>query len=413
MSQVQVTSSLERPSGSPLAPRTLAGGSAVVAVGMAVAQLLGYAYNLVVSRSLGPVGYGEVAALLGVVVVGSVPATALQVVVARRTATAVGDHPPGEALRAFWPVTLGLAVVTGGGLCLLAVPLTAVLHLTSVVHVLLTAAILAPFAVTSAVQGALQGTSRYLGLSVVFAVTGVARFAGGALGLLATHSVTGVLAGTAVGGALSATACAVAVLGTRSPAADGLLEHLPTELGHVMVAVGGLLALTNLDLLLARAVLPAHEAGLYAAGSLATKAVYWAPQFVAVSVFPRLTDPAERRRLLPRAMAVVAAIGGVATLLAAVAGGPLLRVLVGPAYDAVAGQLWIFCLLGALLAVVQLLVSSGIAARDRRVALLVWAACVLEVVLVVVVLNGSITQVVTAATMSVAALAVAAFAARR
>lgn len=411
-----MTFSLDRPA------RTLAGGSVVVAVGMAVAQLLGYAYNLLVSRSLGPIGYGEVAALLGVVVVGTVPATALQVVVARRTATAVADHPPRDAVRAFGPATLGLAGLTALGLCLLALPLTALLHLTSPLHVVLSAAILAPFAVTSTVQGALQGTGRYLALSLVFAVTGVARFAGGAVGLAVGHSATAVLAGTAVAGVLSAALCALAVLGVRtsgdaSAAADRpphvLVEHLPAELGHVMVAVGGLLALTNLDLLLARAVLPAHDAGLYAAGSLATKAVYWAPQFVAVSVFPRLTDPQARRHLLPRALAVVAAIGAVATVVAALAGGPLLRLLVGPAYDAIGDQLWLFCLLGGLFAAVQLLVSSGMAARDRRVALLVWAACALEVLLVAVALHGSITQVVTAATLSTGALAVASFVARR
>ena len=229
----------------------------------------------------------------------------------------MADHPPGDAVRAFLPATLRLAVATGLGLCLLAVPLSAVLHLTSPVHVLLTAAILAPFAVTCAVEGALQGTQRYFALSVVFAVTGVARFAGGVGGLAAGHSATAVLAGTAVGGLVSAAVCAVVVARSGTTAPPGLLTHLPAELGHVMVAVGGLLALTNLDLLLARVVLSAHDAGLYAAGSLATKAVYWAPQFVAVSVFPRLTDPTARRRLLPRAMLVVGAIGAVATVVAA------------------------------------------------------------------------------------------------
>ena len=407
MDQVRVTFSLDRPT------RTLAGGGAVVAVGMAVAQLLGYAYNLLVSRSLGPVGYGEVAALLGVVMVGSVPAMALQVVVARRTATAPGRHSSGDAVRAFLPWSLGLAAATGLGLALLTVPLTALLKLTSPVHVLLTAAILAPFAVTCAVEGALQGSLRYLPLSLVFAFTGVARFVGGALGLAVGHSVTAVLAGTAVGAVCAAALSAVATARPTGPFPHALLARLGAELGHVMVAVGGLLALTNLDLVLARIVLTPHEAGLYAAGSLATKAVYWAPQFVAVSVFARLTDPQVRRRLLPRALAVVAGIGALATVVAALAGGALLKLLVGPAYSAIGDELWLFCLLGGLLAMVQLMVSSGIAARDRRVALLVWGACVVEIVLVTVRLNGSVTQVVTAAVLAAAGLAVAAFTARR
>lgn len=411
MDQVRVTFSLDRPA------RTLVGGSAVVAVGMAVAQLLGYAYNLVVSRALGPVGYGEVAALLSVVMVGAVPATAFQVVIARRTAMADSGHsaptPAAEAIRAYLPWSLRLAAATGVGLALLTVPLTAVLRLTSPAHVLLTAAILAPFAITCGVEGALQGSQRYLPLSLVFAGTGVARFAGGAVGLSIGHSATAVLAGTAAGAVLAAVAAMTLAARPGGSHPRALLDRMAHELGHVMLTVGGLLALANLDLLLARAVLPAHDAGLYAAGSLATKAVYWAPQFVAVSVFARLTDPEERKRLLPRALAVVASIGIVATVLAAAAGGPLLRLLVGPAYSSLGSRLWLFCLLGGLLALVQLLVSSGIAAGDRRVALLVWGACAAEIALVVVGLNGSVTQVVTAALLASGALASAAFLARR
>jgi O-antigen/teichoic acid export membrane protein len=179
------------------------------------------------------------------------------------------------------------------------------------------------------------------------------------------------------------------------------------ELWHVVVAVGGLLALSNLDLLLARAYLPAQAAGLYAAGSLATKAVYWAPQFVAVTVFPRLTDPVARRRLMPVAVAVVAGIGLSATVLAALLGGRLIELLVGPAYTSLGNTLWAFCLLGGLLAVAQLFVSAALAVRDRTVARLVWAACVLEVALVGGLLHRSVFQVVGAATLSAAALVVA------
>ena len=58
-------------------------GGSWVAVRMAVANLLGYSLNLVASRLLGPIGFGALAALLGVVLIGNVAALGLQTVAAR------------------------------------------------------------------------------------------------------------------------------------------------------------------------------------------------------------------------------------------------------------------------------------------------------------------------------------------
>ena len=60
----------------------------MVAPAMAAANGLNYAFNVVMSRKLGPADYGALAALLAVVLVGTVPGVALQAVVARYTALA-------------------------------------------------------------------------------------------------------------------------------------------------------------------------------------------------------------------------------------------------------------------------------------------------------------------------------------
>jgi O-antigen/teichoic acid export membrane protein len=64
---------------------------AVVAAGSMAANVLAFALTLVLSRIFPASTFGAAAALLGVAIVGQVPAMALQAVVARRIALAP-DH---------------------------------------------------------------------------------------------------------------------------------------------------------------------------------------------------------------------------------------------------------------------------------------------------------------------------------
>src|SRR5512132_1104720 len=101
----------------------------VVAPAMAAANALNYAFNLVMSRLLGPADYGALGALLALVLVGTVPGVAFQAVVARHTALA------GAATGRLWSWVLVAAAVAGVALGLLAVAaspaLAAFLHLAS------------------------------------------------------------------------------------------------------------------------------------------------------------------------------------------------------------------------------------------------------------------------------------------
>ena len=85
----------------------------VVAPAMAAANALNYAFNLVMSRLLGPADYGALGALLALVLVGTVPGVALQAVVARHTTLA------GEAVGRLWSRVLAAVVAVGAVLGLL------------------------------------------------------------------------------------------------------------------------------------------------------------------------------------------------------------------------------------------------------------------------------------------------------
>jgi O-antigen/teichoic acid export membrane protein len=407
----------------------------VVAPSMAVANGLNYAFNLVMLRLLEPAAYGALGALLAVILIGTVPGLALQAVVARHTALRAGDR---RAVAELWSRTL-LAVSwvsLGLGLAVAAAApaLSTFLHLGSVVPALWLAANVLPLPLVSALQGMLQGVQRFGALVVSLLLNAAARLAVGVGLVAAGHGVNGALAASVAGSLLAiavplvllrpvlagaragerpvpSTAAPAGRLGPGDAAPAGLPGLAPStaalgrEVGAAALAFLGLLLLTNVDLLLARHYLAPEASGLYAAGAVVAKIAYWAPQFVATIVFPRLaTEAAARRRLLARAAAVVAGLG--LALMAAVAAAPGLAVALpfGAAYRAVGPDLPLFAALGTALALVQLLLFSGIAAGDRKVHRLLGATVAVEVAAIALGPHHSVTGVVGAALAAVGAL---------
>jgi hypothetical protein len=148
-------------------------------------------------------------------------------------------------------------------------------------------------------------------------------------------------------------------------------------------ALLGFVVLLNLDLLLARHYFPGRVAGEYAVATLFAKVAFWLPQGVGVVLLPQLADPGRRRRALPSALGLIAAVGGLLTLGTAALGARALPLVGGSAYGASLGSAgWLFAVLGTLLALAQLLVYSGIAAADRVALALVWAAAAGECLIV-------------------------------
>ena len=89
---------------------------------------------------------------------------------------------------------------------------------------------------------------------------------------------------------------AVAGPAQTSPHSEGHpgLELL-REVGQSSQALLAFFALSNADILVARATMSNSEAGLYAAGLIMAKAILFLPQFVVVYAFPSLSKEATRR----------------------------------------------------------------------------------------------------------------------
>lgn len=358
----------------PRASSRILGSAALVSVAFLGVNALAYAFTVLAARSLAPAAYGELAALLGVLLLGSVPATGLQTASALVLGGGRGDRGPAIRRLHATSLAVGVGMVALG--LLATAPLTALLHLPDATAVVWLAAMLLPHTLVAGYQGILQGTGRYARLAVVATAFGVAKLTGATAGLLIGGTPTTALAGMTAGAALGA---AIGWLGCGHPGVTGGLRGPARTTLSASAALLGFVALLNLDLLLARHHLPAAAAGEYAVAAIFAKVAFWLPQGVGVVLLPRLADPVHRRNLLPAALALVGGLGALLTLGTAALGSVALPLVGGSAYgDRLGSATWLFTALGTLLAVAQLLLYSGIAAADRSAGIAVWLAAALE-----------------------------------
>lgn len=377
----------------------------LVSIGVAGTQAASYLLNVVAARLLEPSTFGELSSLLAVLVVGAVPAMGLQTAAALRVAR-IREKAPLSTRDTGQLYSLGLATSgTVTAVALAAAPLLMVLlHLETVWPALFVAISLMSITMIGLSYGVLQGSQRFATLAGMLAFEAVGRIGGTVVGLVVFRTATGALTGTAIGAAAVAIAGWV-VCGRPRPA-----RHHKGHVGEVLHAVQAMLALVmlvNLDLVLARHHLPAHEAGEYAVGAIVTKVAYWLPQAVAILVLPRLASEEGRRRMVPRALAICAGLDAV-VILGAVAFGPTIVAIIGGAdYAGADIPIWPFAFVGSMLSLVQILLFSRIASADRKSTVLLWLAVVVEIVLVTTWLHDELTQVVTAAAISTTMLVLA------
>jgi O-antigen/teichoic acid export membrane protein len=394
-----------------VSPRSFVRSTALVGVALMAGNLASYLLAIIGSHRLRPSDYGLFGAMLAILLVGGIPALALQAVVARRTAA---EHLPlhramrdGVLIGAL-SVAIGLAAWPG---------LTRFLHVDHHgLAILFAVASLLPLNVLGSVQGHLQGAERFERLALLVIVIGLGRLLGGVIPLALGAQATGVMAGVAVATAISAVVALRVVTSSSAPTPMPIGQHpieaevsARPELVTATLSMGALLLLSSLDLLLARHVLPASQAGRYAAGNVVAKAAFWLPQAVALTALPRLSRSEHRAKALRDAALLTAGISAVCILVTAVAGVFLVGLTFGAGYKSIGSVAWLFALQGSALAGVQLLVFHDIAARRRGVVPLVLLAAAIESVIVLTVVPNTPRPIIaTAATVAVVLVVVTA-----
>jgi O-antigen/teichoic acid export membrane protein len=298
--------------------RSLGAGSISLFFAFSVVNLSNLTFHILVSRLIGPNGYGQLAALLSVVLIVSVPVGIFQTIAAKRVSVlrAAGDEQlSGEMLKSM-ARTLTLIGAIGMVILLMLAPLLAIFLRMPLGPVTLIGPYVLVSLLTGLGYGALQGALRFAALSFAV-VTGVLFRLALGIGLAhAGFGVSGAMVATVAGAALSgalALGLARMVQGVRIRRRLDL-EPFRRDFRTALLALGVFALLSQFDVVLARHYLDATEAGLYSGAALIARALFFVPGVVAMVAFPRFAEvkgsgPAARRWLKLSTLAVIAIVG--------------------------------------------------------------------------------------------------------
>ncbi|MGH3421193.1 MAG: oligosaccharide flippase family protein, partial [Streptosporangiaceae bacterium] len=343
-------------------------------VAVSAANISNFVFHVIVSRLLGPPGYGALGALLNVLLVLSVPLGAVQAAVTQR----VAEQPDGRA-RVLGLMLRGAAIgVTGAVAVIIVSPAVAgFLHLDSVAAVAVLAVWLVPAVIGALLQGVLIGQLRFKAVAVATVVGTVAgRLAFGIFLVGAGMGVVGAVAATVLGQALTCLLLAWVLRRELRMRGTSGVDLAWRDTLRSVLALSGYWAFAGIDTVLVRHFLPPREAGWYAAAATAARIALFLPGAVTTVVFPRFAATQGRgpvsRRILGVSLAVVGGLGLVAAAVIAVLPRLVIRVLFGSSFGSGAAVVGTLAVAAACLGLVGLLTYYHLARRSM-LAQLGWA----------------------------------------
>jgi O-antigen/teichoic acid export membrane protein len=372
-------------------PTVAAAGLAVAAM---VANLVAVVFTVIFTRLLGTSGYGSLAALLNVSVILFVAGSALQVAAAREgTLGRVGAAGELAATLRRWTRRLLAALAVLAVLSALArKPLATVLDVEqewAAAAVPVTAGV---WLLLSLQRGLLQAARDYRAVGSSIVLEAVGRLAVGAALVGAGLGVTGAYLGTLASFLVTASVLGALLRRRLGPAAAAAPTHRLRSLARdAALPIAGLTvvaSLQNVDVIFARHVLADDPAGIYAASTVAAKALVWIAAGLGLWLLPEAVHRAatgrDPRPVLARAFALVGIVAVPALIAYAIVPRLVLRTAFGSEYEPGEDILLVLGVAYALLALTYLSVQFLLGMGRRAPLWALAAAAVAEPLILVV-----------------------------
>lgn len=329
-----------------------------------------FVFNAGTSRLLGVKYYGALYALMALLALVSVPATALATVVTKFAAEfrALKDearlHGLVRRLTQWLALAATLTVLAG---VLLQSPISAFFNVprSAVVSASLLIGMMIGLPPLRAVFQGVEDFGRY---ALSSALEGVLKTAAGILLAMLGFGITGALAGYAAGGAIALAYTWAALERTYGGAAGEFhfdLRRLLQTSSGALVAIATFIALGYADALIVKHYMSPGDAGLYAAVSLGGKVLLYVTSFIPLVLLPkathRVTVGSSPLPVLAGAAAMWAVLSAVGLLAFYYAPDLVIRVLVGPQFLSAAPLMFGYALAMSLLGAMYLIASYKIA----------------------------------------------------
>ncbi len=335
----------------------LLGGSVLLLVTLNLANALHFGFHMGMARRLGPEGYGALASLLSILYVLNLVAESIQTVLARYTAK---EPDPGRlhdllarSLRKGWRLAFGMALLY----LALATPSARWLRIPLPLFLAFGASLIG-VCLLPVLRGALQGRRRFAALGFNMVLEGAVKLgaglalAGWGWGEYGAVAAVGLAFAAAYAAAFPPLRDLFGAKASPSGAGDIYRYSLP-----VLVVTATMMGFYSLDVLLARALFPAAEAGGYAIASFVGKTLLLGTAPIVKAMFPHASLAAEEggggsRRILAQGLGLLALCVVPAVAACALFPERILAIVGGKAY------LWAAPLLPSLAAAMGLMAFS-------------------------------------------------------
>jgi O-antigen/teichoic acid export membrane protein len=314
-----------------------------------ILNLANWVYHAVMSRMLGPVDYGGLGALLGLLFILTVPVSTIQMGLSAFVARARAEGRESSVagvLAVHLKYFLGAGVAAFVALAGLSGWLMRAVRLDSALPVVITGTVIISWAILPVLRGILQGLQRFRALGASLVCEAVLKLASGFVLVRAGMGLSGAVAGISIGalGATVLTALALRPWG-RSGQETGAHEfrEILKALVPYAVTLGCFTILTQADVVLVKALFPPREAGLYTAASTGGKIVLYLTAALPMVMLPEMarrhTTGEDGRQVLRRGLLYGGVAGGALVAAYFVAPVPIISLLFGRAYAPAAGLL--------------------------------------------------------------------------
>ena len=358
--------------------------------GTVAAGFFGYVYHFATGRLLGPAAYGVVASAVAALYLLTLPGPVLQTVATRFASLASATGDSGRINQLLIRLAV-ISVVVGGAISLVLVLFggAAAQYLQipdrRVVYVLALCTLVALLVAGN--RGILQGQRRFLAVSLNATLDSTLRVVVGVALVLLGRGPIGAVFGFVVGPAIAYGQSLFLLRGRGEPGSTDRLSYgevvryaLPTAIGVI-----GVTFLFNADVVLAKHYLAPATAGIYAAGSVLARVVYFLGVTIAAVMFPEVATLHARDEahfhVVDRSLLFLAAVA-IAFVAAYALFPSLVLIPYGSSFTPVKPFLGLFALALSLLALSNLLVNYFLSLNSRRFIIPLVGAALLEVALI-------------------------------
>jgi O-antigen/teichoic acid export membrane protein len=325
----------------------------IVLIGIAAGNLGNYLFHFVSARFLGPGQYGDVASLVALSGLISLPLVGVQLTVARYVA-GFAENGDAASIRSLTRRSFALGLLVGSLLTALllalSLPLQKLLNIDSLTAVALTLVTTGPAVLAPVALGLAQGLQRFGLFALTIGAAPVVRVVAAVILLGVGFGVAG-----AIGATLAATMAALTLplwplrSWFRKSSARVSAIAGREALSYLLPVVVGVLAVTSLttvDVIVAKAVLSDDEAGIYGSASLIGRVILYLPAAIVMVLLPKVSARTVAGRetldVLAKSLLVTGGFCLAATALYASAPGLLVFVAFGSEFEEAAGLLWMF-----------------------------------------------------------------------